>query len=154
MPELTEKVSMNLSVVDLGKIDILVDRGFYANRTDFLKDAIRRNLDSHQDVITETIDQMRRQDGAVPEEEPGKAKLVNITLVGVTVFTRRGLEAKRDKGEKIRLFCVGLAAFASDVPVELVTETFASAKIYGSLKGPEPIKAVVRGLPGVVVELS
>lgn len=154
MAELTEKISMNLSVVDLGKIDILVDRGFYANRTDFLKDAIRRNLDTHEDVISETIDRMRRQDQVSAEDQPAGGKTVNVTLVGVTVFTRRGLEAKRDKGEKIRLFCVGMTTFMSDVPAELVRETFESAKIYGSLKGPEPVKAVVRELPGVVVELS
>ena len=51
----TEKITINMSVVDLGKVDLLVQEGFYQNRTDFIRTAIRSQLDKHQTEMKDAV---------------------------------------------------------------------------------------------------
>src|SRR5947199_168264 len=98
MPELekTEKITINLGLVDLGQIDLLVQEGFYSNRTDFIRTAIRTQLAPHAEVV--------------------KRRVARKTMVlGVQHYTRRDLEAVRAAGEKLQINVLGLASIAVDV---------------------------------------
>ncbi len=125
MPETTEKITINLSVVDLGKIDFLVEQGFYANRTDFVKDAVRRTLDTHE---TEVREKVARTSAAT----------------GIVFLDRRDLEAARRKGQQLDLSIIGLLSFAADVTPDLADETIRSLRVYGSLRASPEVKEVLK----------
>ncbi len=117
----TEKVSMNMSVVDLGQIDLLVDQGFYSSRTDFLRIAIRQQLLSHEDTVKQVVTRKHM-------------------VVGVLQYSRTGLEASRTKGEQIEVRVVGLLIIDQDVPPELVTATIKSVQVHGVIRANEAVK--------------
>src|SRR6476620_2806678 len=100
----SEKITINVGPVDLGQIDLLVDEGFYANRTDFIRTAIRRQLDVRADAVNDTV--TRRA----------------LTL-GTRHLTRRDLEILRDAGQKVDLHVLGLATIDQDVSPDLAVAT-------------------------------
>src|SRR5207248_6700219 len=93
--EKTEKITINLGLVDLGHIDLLVQEGFYTNRTDFIRSAIRAQLAGHAEVLKRTV--ARR-----------------TLVLGVQHYTRRDLEAVRAAGEMLQINVLGLATIAED----------------------------------------
>ena len=126
MPEVekTEKITVNVGLVDLGEIDLLVDEGFYANRTDFIRTAIRRQLAAREDAVQRTVE--RRE----------------LTL-GSERVTRRELEALRDAGRTRELRVLGLATIAEDVDPELALQTIASVEVLGAFRAPSAVKAAL-----------
>jgi Arc/MetJ-type ribon-helix-helix transcriptional regulator len=120
----SEKITINMSVVDLGKVDLLVSEGFYANRTDFIRTAIRNQLMRHDDDVKETC--VRR----------------SLTL-GVNIFTRNGLEELNVRGEKISALIVGQLIIQDDVSPELAQATIESVRVYGSFKANKAVKAAI-----------
>src|SRR6187200_2462775 len=100
----SEKITINIGLVDLGQIDLLVDEGFFANRTDFIRTAIRRQLQSRAEAVERTV--VRRQ-----------------LVLGTERVTRRDLEALRDTGATIELRVLGLATIDDDVTPELAAAT-------------------------------
>ena len=120
----SEKITINLGFVDLGRIDLLVEDRFYANRTDFIRTAIRNQLDKHEDAMRQSV--ARR------------------TLdMGVRLFTRAELEALRDAGEMLHIKVLGLATIASDVTPELARATIASISVLGALHATPQVRAVL-----------
>ena len=120
----TEKITVNLGYVDLGRIDLLVQEGFYSNRTDFIRTAIRAQLTTHTEVV-----------GALIERR---------TLdIGLRDFTRTGLEAARAAGEVPQIKVVGLARIAPDVDPGLAQETIASITVLGALQAPAAVRAAI-----------
>jgi Arc/MetJ-type ribon-helix-helix transcriptional regulator len=117
----TEKVTINLSVVDLGQIDLLVEQGFYSSRSDLIRTAIRNQLGAHAEAIQQTV---LRKDLAL----------------GVLSYNRTALEAKRAAGEKIEVHAVGVVHLASDVTPELARDTIQSLKVYGVLRASPALK--------------
>lgn len=117
----TEKLTINLSVVDLGQMDLLVEQGFYSNRSDFIRTAIRNQLGSHAEVVQQAV--VRKQ-----------------LVIGVLGYDRKGLEARRAAGEKLAANVVGLLHIAEDVTPELARDTIQSAKIYGVLRASPAVK--------------
>jgi Arc/MetJ-type ribon-helix-helix transcriptional regulator len=120
----SEKITINVGLVDLGQIDLLVDEGFYANRTDFIRTAIRRQLESRADAVNDTV--ARRA----------------LTL-GTQHFTRRDLEQVRDAGRTVEIRVLGLATIAEDVSPELALETISSVKVLGAFRAPRAVKVVL-----------
>lgn len=120
----TEKVTINLSHVDLGRIDLLVRESFYSNRTDFIRSAIRTQLTAEAQAIEQSVARHRFE-------------------LGLFDVTRADLEALRDKGEVLHLRVVGLARIAGDVSVELAQETIGSLSVLGSLQASKDIKAAL-----------
>ena len=120
----TEKITINIGLVDLGQIDLLVNEGFYANRTDFIRTAIRRQLESRAATLDDTV--VRR----------------TLTL-GVQHLSRRDLEALRDAGQTIDLRVLGLATVADDVTPELALATIASVEVLGAFRAPRAVKAAL-----------
>ena len=122
--EKSEKITINLGPVDLGQIDLLVDEGFYANRTDFIRTAIRRHIDSRAATVNDTVE--RRA----------------LTL-GTQNLSRRELEALKDAGRQIELRVLGLATIADDVSPELALATIASVEVLGAFRAPRAVKAAL-----------
>jgi len=124
--EKTEKITINLGLVDLGQIDLLVQEGFYANRTDFIRTAIRNQLASHAEEVKRTV--------------------ARKTLVlGVQHYTRRDLEAVRAAGEKLQINVLGLASIAEDVPPDLAVATIESVVVLGAFRASDVVKAALAG---------
>ena len=124
--EKTEKITINLGFVDLGQIDLLVQEGFYTNRTDFVRTAIRNQLTTHADVL--------------------KRMVARKTLVlGMQQYTRYDLEAVRTAGEKLHISVLGLVSIAEDVSPELALATIDSIEVLGALRASAAVKAVLAG---------
>jgi Arc/MetJ-type ribon-helix-helix transcriptional regulator len=117
----TEKITMNLGFVDLGHIDLLVHDGFYSNRTDFIRTAIRNQLDRHSDVVKKSI---------------GRQSLE----LGLRRYTRAELEAARDAGTMLDINVLGLVTIAADVTAALARETIASVSVLGAFHASPEIK--------------
>jgi Arc/MetJ-type ribon-helix-helix transcriptional regulator len=121
----TEKITINLGYVDLGRIDLLVEEGFYTNRTDFIRSAIRQQL-LHQAQAVDAVIERRTLD------------------IGLRVFTREDLEAARASGEVLHIKVVGLARLADDVTPELADAAIASINVLGALQASPEVTAVLR----------
>ena len=123
-PTDTEKVTINLGYVDLGRIDLLVDEGFYTNRTDFIRSAIRAQLAAHAAEVGRLIDR-RTLD------------------VGLRDFRAADLEAARRAGEILHIKVVGLARLAPDITPELALATIGSITVLGALQAPPELRAAL-----------
>ena len=120
----TEKITINLGYVDLGRIDLLVQEGFYSNRTDFIRTAIRTQLAAHADVVKQSV--------------------VRHTLdLGLRHYTRDGLEAARRAGERLSIKVLGLVSIADDVPPDLARETIESITVLGALHASKAVKTAL-----------
>jgi Arc/MetJ-type ribon-helix-helix transcriptional regulator len=117
----TEKITINLGPVDLGQIDLLVREGFYSNRTDFIRTAIRNQLGAHAEEVRRTV---ARQ----------------TLVLGVQHFTREDLEAVRDAGERLQIKVLGLASIADDVSPELALATIESVVVLGAFRASSAVK--------------
>ncbi len=122
--EKSEKITINIGLVDLGQIDLLVNEGFYANRTDFIRTAIRRQLDSRETAVNDTV--QRRA----------------LTL-GTRHLSRHDLEALRATGQRIELRVLGLATIADDVSPELAMATIDAVEVLGAFRAPRAVKAAL-----------
>jgi Arc/MetJ-type ribon-helix-helix transcriptional regulator len=120
----TEKITINLGYVDLGHIDLMVEEGFYSNRTDFIRTAIRNQLERHADVV--------RQSTA--------RKSLDL---GLRHYSREDLEAVREAGTMLHIHVLGLASIAIDVTPELARATIASVVVLGALHASPAVKAAL-----------
>jgi Arc/MetJ-type ribon-helix-helix transcriptional regulator len=120
----SEKITINLGYVDLGRVDLLVQEGFYSNRSDFIRTAIRNQLAAQAEVVSRSM--------------------VRHTLeLGLRDFSRADLEAVRTAGEKLHIKVVGLARIAADVPPELALATIASISVLGALHASAEVKSAL-----------
>ena len=119
-----EKITINLGVVDLGQIDLLVQEGFYSNRTDLIRTAIRNQLAIHGDALRHSV--ARR-----------------TLVVGLQDYGRRELEAARDAGERLRIQALGLVRIADDVTPELALEVIESITVLGVLQAAPRLRAAL-----------
>ena len=123
-PVETEKITINLGVIDLGQIDLLVGEGFYSNRTDFIRTAIRNQVATHADAVRQTV--ARR----------------TLTL-GLQHFSKSDLEAARAAGTKLEIRVLGLAVIANDVTPELARAAIGSLHVLGALQASPAVKAAL-----------
>jgi Arc/MetJ-type ribon-helix-helix transcriptional regulator len=120
----SEKITINLGYVDLGQIDLLVREGFYSNRTDFIRTAIRNQLDRHNDAVKQSVARHQLD-------------------LGLRQYSRQDLEAVKAAGEMLHVQVLGLAVIAADVPAELALETIASIHVLGALQASPAVKAAL-----------
>ena len=120
----TEKLTINLGHVDLGQIDLLVREGFYSNRSDLIRTAVRNQLDRHADVVKQSVTRQK------------------IDL-GLRHFSREDLEAIRKAGRTLHIRVLGLASIASDVTPELARATIGSVEVLGALHASAGVKAAI-----------
>ncbi len=117
----SEKITINLGYVDLGRIDLLVQEGFYSNRSDLIRTAIRNQLESHVEVVSKSIERHTME-------------------LGLRDYTKADLEALKAAGEVLHVKVVGLARIAPDVTPELALETIGSISVLGALQASADIK--------------
>ncbi len=117
----SEKITINLGYVDLGRIDLLVQEGFYSNRSDFIRTAIRNQLGSHEVAVSQSIERHTME-------------------LGLRDYTAADLEVVRNAGEVLHVRVVGLARIASDVTPELALATIGSITVLGALQASAEIK--------------
>jgi Arc/MetJ-type ribon-helix-helix transcriptional regulator len=120
----TEKITINLGYVDLGHIDLLVQDGFYSNRTDFIRTAIRNQIERHADATKQSV----------------ARKSLDL---GLRHFSREDLEAARVAGQRLDIRVLGLASIAADVTPELAQATIASISVLGALQASAAVKAAL-----------
>ncbi|KGJ06290.1 CopG family transcriptional regulator [Paracoccus sphaerophysae] len=119
-----EKITINLGHVDLGRIDLLVQEGFYANRSDFIRTAIRNQLTAQADAVARSIER-------------------HTLELGLHDITRIELEAALQAGRMLHVRVVGLARIAGDVPADLARQTIGSITVLGALQAPAAVKAAL-----------
>jgi Arc/MetJ-type ribon-helix-helix transcriptional regulator len=117
----TEKITVNIGGVDLGRIDLLVQEGFYSNRADFIRTAIRNQLDRQQTVV-DSISTRKSM------------------VIGTLNYSRKDLEQTKAKNEMINVKVIGMFILADDIPVDLAIETIHSVTVRGVFKAPEDVK--------------
>ncbi len=120
----TEKITINISLVDLGKVDLLVEEGFYSNRTDFIRTAIRNQLNAHETSLQQSV--MRKS-----------------FVMGVIVLTRKDLEQVKAAGEKRTYSVIGLLHISPDVPPELAEQVIEKVRVRGVFRASDEVKAVL-----------
>ena len=120
----TEKITINLGLVDLGQVDLLVQEGFYSNRTDFIRTAIRNQISVHAEEVRQTV--------------------ARKTLVlGLQHYTRQDLEAVQAAGETLEIKVLGLASISDDVSPELALATIDSLVVLGAFRASPAVKAAL-----------
>jgi len=117
----TEKITINISAVDLGRIDLLVDEGFYSNRSDFIRSAIRKELDVHRDIVIQTVSR-------------------KTMVLGAVMYSRHDLELAQAKGVVYDIKVVGAVLLDSSITPELALATISRIKIYGVLRASQEVK--------------
>jgi Arc/MetJ-type ribon-helix-helix transcriptional regulator len=120
----SEKVTVNLNFVDLGQIDLLVNEGFYSNRADFIRHAIRQQLQQHGEAVRQTV-------------------LRKTLTLGLQHITRDELEAVQRAGQRLQVRVLGLAHIADDVTPELALATIESLTVLGTLQASPAVKAAL-----------
>ena len=120
----SEKITINLGYVDLGQIDLLVAEGFYSNRTDFIRTAIRNQLDRHTEAVNQSVARHQLD-------------------LGLRQYSRQDLEAVKAAGDTLHIQVLGLAVIAPDVSPELARETIASLHVLGALQASPAVKAAL-----------
>lgn len=122
----SEKITVNLGLIDLGQIDLLVQEGFYSNRTDLIRTAIRNQIAVHADVVRQTV---------------ARKSLV----LGLHHYSRSDLEAAQAAGQKLQIQILGLATIASDVSAELALAAIESIVVLGALHASDEVKRALAG---------
>ena len=125
-PSESEKITINLGFVDLGHIDLLVQEGFYSNRTDFIRTAIRNLLDRHNDTVRQSVARHQLE-------------------LGLRRYTREDLEAVQAAGETLHIQVLGLASIADDVSPDLALRTISSIHVLGALHISPKLRAALSG---------
>jgi len=120
----SEKITINLGFVDLGQVDLLVAEGFYSNRTDFIRTAIRNQLSTHGEVVKQSV--ARRE-----------------MVLGLQRYTRRDLEKVLASGEQLQIQVLGLAIIDDDVTPQLARQAIASITVLGALRASAAVKAAL-----------
>jgi Arc/MetJ-type ribon-helix-helix transcriptional regulator len=120
----SEKITINLGFVDLGHIDLMVRDGFYSNRTDFIRTAIRNQIDRHADAVRQSVTR-------------------KVLDLGLRHYSRVELEAARDAGEMLDIKVLGLATIARDVTPELARASIASVTVLGALHAEPQVRAAL-----------
>jgi Arc/MetJ-type ribon-helix-helix transcriptional regulator len=125
----TEKITINMSVVDLGKVDLLVEEGFYQNRTDFIRTAIRLQLEKH-------------------ETELQRAVIQHSFVLGVQVYSRKDLERKIAEGKRVQCRVIGMLIIENDVSPDLAVQSFESIRVHGVFKTSPEVKNALKDRVG------
>lgn len=119
-----EKITVNLGFVDLGHVDLLVSEGVYANRSDFIRTAIRNQIERHADITRQSV----------------ARKPIEVGLLGLRRYGRAELETARASGTRLDIRVLGLAVIADDVPADLARAAIASIEVLGSLQASPAVK--------------
>jgi Arc/MetJ-type ribon-helix-helix transcriptional regulator len=117
----TEKITINLGGVDLGKIDLLVEHGHYSNRTDFIRTAIRSQLEKHTIEVQQSV-------------------VRDSFVIGALIYDKADFEKYKEKGEKVNINIMGVLHLNKDIPIDLIAQVVESIKVRGIFTASDAIK--------------
>jgi Arc/MetJ-type ribon-helix-helix transcriptional regulator len=120
----TEKITINMSAVDLGKVDTLVNEGLYSNRSDFIRTAIRSQLEKHTFEIQQSVTR-------------------HSSVIGVLSYSRVDLEKRKQKGKKMSFSVIGMLILQNDIPPELAAEVIEEIKVRGIFNASPEVKTAL-----------
>lgn len=120
----TEKITVNVGVVDLGKIDLLIEQGHYSNRTDFIRTALRNQLNVHSEEVKAIVTS-------------------RVIVVGVVEYDERRFLDVVDSGHQLDIRVVGQVSIANDVTPDLALRAIKSIRVFGVLRAPEDVKSAL-----------
>jgi Arc/MetJ-type ribon-helix-helix transcriptional regulator len=119
----TEKITINIGAMDLGKIDLLVEQSFYSNRSDFIRTAIRNQINMHSGEL--------------------KAIISDSSILGIAKYSQNELERLANAGKKLNLKIIGMLIIDNNVSLSLFRRTIESVKVYGIVNAPAEIRNLI-----------
>jgi Arc/MetJ-type ribon-helix-helix transcriptional regulator len=133
-----EKLTINLPPIEIARIDVLIESGHYPSRAEFIRAAIRKGLDSHQDFISKKLEQMTQP--SLKESTSHQ----NYYVMGIFGLKNKDFESAIKQGKIMKIRVVGLLNLSDDVRPELIERAVESAKVYGVVRGSEEAKKALR----------
>lgn len=130
-----EKLTINLPPVEIARIDMLVEAGYYPSRAEFIRAAIRKTLDGHQEFITKRLEEL-----TLEEKSAGQKKVDLVATVGVQILSKDAFEKAIMQGRKLSIKVVGMLVLKKDVKPEHVQNAVETVKIYGILRASPQVK--------------
>lgn len=135
-----EKLTINLPPMDLARIDILVEGGYYPSRTDFIRDAIRNRLETHDDFITKQIKQITTPIEDVTDDD----KIMQVFCLGVYSLDKETLDRINDEGKLMKIQVVGMLRISKDVKPKDIEATIASLRVRGVIRASSKVKQALQ----------
>lgn len=133
-----EKLTINLPPVEIARMDMLIEAGFYSNRAEFIRTSIRERLDSHQDFISKKLEQIAQRS---PEESKDQE---TYFVLGALVLDNTNFESAIKQGKMMKIRVVGMLKLSEDVRPELIERAVDSVKVYGIVRGSEKAKKALQ----------
>ena len=137
-----EKLTINLPPIEIARIDILVEAGYYPTRAEFIRAAIRKTLDTHQDFVSKKLDKI----ASTSDEELNDREIISrISGVGIYNLDKETFERTIERGKKMEIIVVGMLNLDKDVTPEHIEEAVESVRVYGILRASPKVKEVLQG---------
>jgi Arc/MetJ-type ribon-helix-helix transcriptional regulator len=137
-----EKLTINLPPIEIARIDILVEAGYYPSRAEFIRAAIRKTLDTHQDFVSKKLDKI----ASTSDEELNDREIISrISGVGIYNLDKETFERTIEQGKKMEIIVVGMLNLDKDVTPEHIEEAVESVRVYGILRASPKVKEVLQG---------
>lgn len=133
-----EKLTINLPPIEIARMDMLIEAGFYSNRAEFIRASIRGRLDSHQDFISKKLGQITQ-----PTEIETEARKT-YSGMGVYVLDKREFERAIEQGTRMRIHVVGMLKVSDNVTPALIEQAVESVKVYGVVRGSQKVKEALQ----------
>lgn len=136
-----EKLTINLPPIEIARIDILIEAGYYPSRSEFIRAAIRKTLDTHQDFVTKKLDKIAST--SLEESDDGEI-ISRISGVGIYNLSKETFERTIEQGKKMKINVVGMLNLGKDVTPEHIRKAVESARVYGIVRASPKVKAVLQ----------
>lgn len=136
-----EKLTINLPPVEIARMDMLIEAGYYSSRAEFIRAAIRERLDSHQDFISKKLEQIAQ---GAPEESKDKEIVMHAVVLGVLDLDNTSLESAIKQGKMMKIRVAGMLKLSKDVRPELIERAVDSVKVWGIVRGSEEAKKALQ----------
>ncbi|MFW9924437.1 MAG: hypothetical protein ACFFDW_14230 [Candidatus Thorarchaeota archaeon] len=133
-----EKITVNLPPVELGRIDLLVEAGIYPTRTEFIRSAIRKILDSHEEYIADRLEMLRKETTGIETKE--EEAISSLFGMGVMNLGKKNFERALAQNKKIHVTFVGLLVIDKNVSAQLVEKTVEKVRVYGVIKASNEVR--------------
>ncbi|QOR36531.1 hypothetical protein IMX26_06905 [Clostridium sp. 'deep sea'] len=135
-----EKITFNINVMDLAKIDYLVNNGFYSNRSDFLRTALRNQMNVHQAIVSDMVLKDKIEEVKIDCEE----KITTSRCLGIMVLEKKNLLDHLSEHKKYDILVFGSLIIDRDIEVDLIKQTVKKLKVYGSIKGSNEVVKYIK----------
>jgi len=137
-----EKLTINLPPLEIARIDILVEAGYYPSRAEFIRAAIRKTLDTHQDFVSKKLDKIT----STSDEELNNGEITSrISGVGIYNLDKNNFERTIEQGKKMEITVVGMLNLDKDVTPEHIEKVVESVRVYGILRASPKVKEALQG---------